>query len=303
MNAPATPDPARYAVRMCKGRIVRIAAFALLWLLAACDAENVQWAFISNPGGSFGTTGGAVIVIRWTSSSSATLAGDFLRTDGFDDRGAVAVLLPYRGDFGVLQRADGVEVRSPALAFDDGDGMRPGRFEASGATLLIPPAGGAAALRVQLPNASIVHPSALGPGTLHIARAGTLMVLESLTGLVVFGEHEEPEVVGTSATLTTTPMGNEFALLLPNQTLRLLFAPPLPLPEQRLVYVSAHDSVQILGPLSEPLAELPASSVTVQNGLGGVFLEATLPQGLPDDPGPIELLMAANNRYLLRVDS
>src|SRR5262245_54173648 len=110
-------------------------AALLVALLASCDAENVQWAFVSNPGGSFGTTGGAIIVIRFTSSSSATLGGDFLRTDGFDERGPVSVLLPFRGDFAVLDRGSSVEVRSTALAFDDGDGMRPGRFEAAGAQL------------------------------------------------------------------------------------------------------------------------------------------------------------------------
>ena len=288
---------------MCSRRLSRLAAVAAISLLAACDVENVQWAFISNPGGSFGTTGGAVIFIRFTSSSSLALEGEFLRVEGFDERGAVTVLLPHRGDFGVLARTGSVELRSPVLAFDDGNGVRPGRLEITGAALEVPPAGGAAALRVQLPAASVLHPSALGSGTLHIARAGTLMVLESATGLVVFGEREEPEIVGTSATLTTTPAGSQFALLRPDQTIRLLVAPPLPLPEQRLVPVAAHDSVQILGPVAETLAELPASSVTVQNGLNGVFLEASLPLGLPDDPGPIHLTMAAHNRYLLRVDS
>lgn len=287
---------------MCNRRIVRVAAFALLPMLAACDAENVQWAFVSNPGGSFGTTGGAVIVIRFTSSSNVTLAGDFLRVEGFDDRGPVTVLLPYHGDFAVLERSNAVEVRSPALWFDDGSGMRPGRFEATSALLQVPLAGGPASLRVQLPDASVVHPAGVGPGTLHVANAGTLMILESGSGLVVFGEQGSPEVVGTSATLTTTPFGTEFALLQSNQTLRLLVAPPLPLPEQRLVYVSEHDSVRILGPLAETLAELPAASVTVQNGVGGVFLEAELPQGLPNDPGPMSLVMAAYNRYLLRVN-
>lgn len=274
----------------------------MLPLFAACDAENVQWAFVSNPGGSFGTTGGAVIVIRFTSSSNVALEGDFLRVDGFDDRGPVTVLLPYHGDFGVLEHGNAVQVRSPALSFDDGSGMRPGRFEATGAFVQVPPAGGAASLRVQMPDSSVVHPGGVGPGTLHVARAGTLMILESAAGLVVFGEQESPEVVGTSATLTTTPMGNEFALLLPNQTVRLLVAPPLPLFEQRLVHVPEHDSVRILGPLAETLAELPAHAVTVQNGVGGVFLQAELPQGLPGDPGPMNLLMAAHNRYLLRVD-
>jgi hypothetical protein len=287
---------------MRKRRIVRAAALALLPMLAGCDVENVQWAFVSNPGGSFGTTGGAVIVIRFTSSSSVTLTGDFLRVEGFDDRGPVAVLLPYRGDVAVLERSGAIELRSPSLSFDDGDGVRPGRVEVTGASLQVPPAGGPAALRVFVPDTSVIHPAGVGPGTLHLARAGTLMILESGAGLVVFGEQGSPELVGTSATLTTTPAGNAFALLLPNQTVRILVAPPLPLPEQRLVYVAAHDSVRILGPLAETLAELPADTVTVQNGVGGVFLQAALPQGLPGDPVPMMLSMAADNRYLLRVD-
>lgn len=284
-------------------RIARVAACLFAPMFAACDAENVQWAFISNPGGSFGATGGAVIIIRITSTSTASLEGDFLRVEGFDDRGPVSVLLPYRGDFGVLLRNGVVEVRSPALSFDDGSGTRPGRFEATGAFLVVPPAGGPASLRVQLPDTSRVHPSCVGPGTLHIARAGTLMVLESPAGIVVFGEKDEPEVIGLSATLTTTPAGNAFALLRPDNTVRALIAPPLPLPEQRVVYVEEHDSYVILGPLAEVLAELPATSVSLQGGIGGVFLEASLPQGLPGDPQPTSLLMATHNRYLLRIDS
>jgi hypothetical protein len=76
----------------------------------------------------------------------------------------------------------------------------------------------------------------------------------------------------------------------------------LPLPAQRLVYVAQHDSVRILGPLAEVLAELPANSVTLPGGTGGVFLQAALPQGLPGDPTPMNLMMAADNRYLLRVN-
>lgn len=281
---------------------MRVAAIATLLTFAACHVDNVQWAFVSNPGGSFGPTGGAVIVIRFTSSSGVALAGDFLRVDGADDRGAVTVLLPFDGDFAVLERTGSVEVRSPALSFEDAGIVRPGRVELTNAFVQVPPAGGPAALRVQIPDASLVHPAGVGPGTLHIARAGTLMILESGSGLVVFGEHESPELVGTSATLTTTASGSDFALLRFDQTVRTLIAPPLPLPEQRLVHVAAHDSVRILGPLGETLAELPANSVTVQNGVGGVFLNASLPNGLPGDPGPMVLSMAADNRYLLRVN-
>jgi hypothetical protein len=285
---------------MTNRRFARVAL--LVALLAGCNAENVQWAFVSNPGGSFGTSGGAVIVIRWTSSSSLGLEGDFLRVEGFDTRGAVSVLLPHEGDFGVLVHGNSVELRSPALSFDDGSGIRPGRVDVPGGALQIPGPGGAASLHVQLPDSSVVHPGGVGPGTLHIARAGTLMILESAAGLVVFGEHETPEVVGTSATLVTTPEGNRYALRLSATQVRLLNVPPLPLPAQRLVYVAQHDSVRILGPLAEVLAELPANSVTLPGGNGGVFLQAALPQGLPGDPTPMNLMMAADNRYLLRVN-
>ena len=118
----------------------------------------------------------------------------------------------------------------------------------------------------------------------------------------MFGEKDEPEVIGTSAALTTNPAGTTFALLRPDNTVRLLVAPPLPLPEQRIVHVPQHDSVRILGPLAEALAELPSNAVTLQNGIGGVFLSADLPDGLPGDPGAFRLLMAAHNRYLLRAD-
>jgi hypothetical protein len=214
----------------------------------------------------------------------------------------VSVLLPVAGDFGVLQRSNSVEVRSPALSFEDGGHRRPGRFAADDASVEFPPAGGPAALRVRLSDTSVVHPGGVGRGTLHIARAGTLMILESGAGLVVFGEQSTPEVVGTSATLTTTPAGNGFALRRADNSLRVLNVPPLPRPEQRLVHVERHDSLRILGPVAEALAEVPADAVTLRNGEGGVFLQAALPDGLPGDPGPMNLLMAADNRYLLRID-
>lgn len=273
-----------------------------LLVLPACDAENVQWAFVSNPGGSFGPTGGAVLVIRVSSSSGLALAGEFLRVEGVDERGPVSVLLPHQGDFGVLVRDGEVEVRSPALSFDEAGGTRPGRIQVPGGMVHVPPAGGPASLLVQLPDCSVVHPGGVGPGTLYVARSGTLMILQSGAGLVVFGEREQPEVVGLSASLTTTPAGNRYALLLPGNQLRLLDTPPLPTPEQRVVPVSAHDSLRILGPRSEVLAELPASAVSLQNSTPGVFLQASLPQGLPGDPQPMSLLMATANRYLLRIN-
>lgn len=266
---------------------------AVLALLGGCDTDNVEWAFVSSPGGSFGKTGGAVIVIRVSSSSAAGLEGEFLRFDGFDDDGAVSVLLPLKGDFAVLRRAFSVELRSPAL---------PGRVELDGAGLHLPPPGGPAAMRLSLPDTSLVHPSAVGPGTLHVASAGTLMILESATGIVVFGEEPEPEVLGLSVTLTTTPPGDAYALLLPDNRLRLLVPPPLPSPAQRVRFDEARSSVSLLGPSGAVLAELPAAAVNLQNGAGGVFAQASLPQGLPGDPVPMSLLMAADNRYLLRVN-
>ncbi|HEX5053857.1 MAG TPA: hypothetical protein VFZ65_18915, partial [Planctomycetota bacterium] len=278
----------------------RFTVCLLTALLVGCNAENVQWAFVSNPGGSFGTTGGAVVVIRISSSSSAGVEGRFLRVAGDDERGPVEVLLPYQGDFAVLSRAGSVEVRSPSLSYDNGGNRTPGRVEVQGATLQTGAPGGPAALDLRLPNAAVVHPGGVGPGVLHIASNGTLMVLESGAGLVVFGEEPEPELIGLSATLTTTPFGDQYALLGPNGVLRVLVPPPAPRPEARVVFVSEHDSVRILGPTGEALAEIPRQNVQLQNGAAGVFLTASLPDGLPGDRVPMSLLMAADNRYLLR---
>jgi hypothetical protein len=283
--------------------ISRTSALASLLLLSACDADNVQWAVVSNPGGSFVGTGGAVIVIRVTSTSGLLgFEGDFLRVEGADERGPVSVLLPYDGDFGLLVRANSVEVRSPALSPQDGDRRRTSRFEAQGAALIVPPPGGPAALRVRVPDSSVVHQSGVGVGTLHVARAGTLMILESGSGLVVFGERETPEVVAMPVTLTTTSGGDRYALLRPGTQLRVLNVPPLPVHEQRLVPVPSRNSLRILGPGAEVLAELPSDVVRLEGGAGGVFMRAELPQGLPGDSKSMSLLMAAYNRYLLRIE-
>lgn len=276
---------------------------ATLMLLPACDSDNVSWAFVSNPGGSFGTTGGAVIWIRVTSSSSAGLEGAFVRADGLDDQGPVRVLLPHHGDFAVLQRNGSIELRSPALAFRANGTTRPGRFAAPGATLETPPPGGPAALRVHLPDCSIVHPAGAGQGTLHIAAAGTLMILDSALGIVVFGEQQEPEVLGLSVQLTTNPTGNAHALRLQDGRLRFLQAPPLPQPQQRLQPVPGRDALRLLGPTGEALAELPSSTVRLQNGAGGLFLQADLPPGTAGNRSAATLLMATANRYLLRIDA
>ena len=58
----------------------------------------------------------------------------------------------------------------------------------------------------------------------------------------------------------------------------------------------------MLGPTGTVIAELPAAAVSLPNGVAGIFLEASLPTGLPGDPVPMQLLMAADNRYLLRVN-
>lgn len=291
--------------RCCTGG--RAAAVPWLLLMAlpwwsACDSDNVQWAFISNPSGSLGVAGGAVLVVRTTSNSRLDLEGAFLRVDGHDDRGEVSVLLPHEGDFGILQRRGEVEIRSPALSLQVGGSARPGRIVAPGATLDLPAAGGPAAVLVRLPDAASVHPGGVGRGTLHIASAGTLLILDSLAGLVVFGEREEPEVIGTSASLTTTTAGNAYALRLLDGRVRLLHAPPAPLPQQRIQRVESRGSVRLLGPTGEVLAELPGGVVELQNGVGGIFLRAHLPQGLPGDPHAMSLWMTTNNRYLLRVE-
>jgi hypothetical protein len=276
------------------GSVVRYLAVAVLAWLGACDSDKVSWAFVSNPGGTSGQGGGIIIIINnGGGSGRLSLEGDVLQVPGRDDRGPVTTLLPHGGDVAVLARPDGLELRSPALP--------QGRIGLPGARAAV--CTGAAALRMQLPASERVHPAAAGPGVLHVAARGTLLVLESAAGLVVFGERPEPEVLPPKVLLTATADGARLAVLLGDGTLRELVPPPAPAPAERLQAVPARHSLRILGPSREVLAELPASCVQLQHGRHGLFLSAELPQGLPGAPGPFTLLMARDNRFLLRVDA
>lgn len=270
-------------------------ATALILLLPACgcDAENVQWAFVSNPGGGPGDfSGGAVIVIVYNGTLQAQSGDSWVAVRGHDGRGTVEVVLPYDSDLALLDRGSSIELRCPLLT--------PPRVELTGAALGAAP-NAATSLVLQVRDAALLHPSAVGAGTLHVASAGSLLVLASGSGLVVFGERSEPEVVGLSAELTTTPAGDELALRLLDGRVRRLVAPLPPPPAERLRRDPGRGSVRLFGPRGEVTAEIPEANVTLP-GTGTLFLTASLPQGLPGDPGPISLLMARHNRYLLRID-
>jgi hypothetical protein len=147
-----------------------------------------------------------------------------------------------------------------------------------------------------------VHPAVAGPGFLHVAATGTLLVLEGGNGFVILGERPDPEFVPPTAILTSTPDGDRLALLLDDGRLRALVPPPTPRAEQRLEPVPGMRSLRMLGPAGECLAELPADSVQLQHGVGGLFLVADVPPGSDGGKPGTTLLMARDNRYLLRLE-
>jgi len=265
--------------------IPRILSAVSVLLLAACG-DNVQWAFVSNP-----DRGGLIVVVHNNGSNPLGLESAALRVDGSDERGEVTALLAHGGDVAVLVHRDDVEVRSPAL---------PAR------AVLLPgahalPATGPACVRVSVPDAQQVHELAAGPGQLHIAATGTLLVLESSAGLVVFGERAEPEALPPTMLLTATPSNDAFAVLLPDGRLRVLLPGTAPPPEQRLRQNRMRDSVQLLGPWGDVLAELPSRMIQLDPA-PGVFLSASITGGVRGADRPATLLMARDNRFLLRVD-
>jgi hypothetical protein len=269
---------------------MRTAALLCLsgWFLAACG-DNVQWAFVSNTSSGSGQ-GGLIVVVR-SGSSALGLESAALRVAGHDRDGALTAHLPHGGDVAVLERAGGVEVRSPALPAH--------AVELAGARL--ESAAEPACLAVALPDASRLHGLAWGPGRLHVAVAGTLLVLECATGPIVFGERPEPEALPPTYQLTTTASGDAFALLLPDGRLRLLVpGAPAP-PEQRFAHDSQRNSLRLFGPWREALAELPSAMVELHPA-PGLFLRASIAGGIPGVERPTTLLMARDNRFLLRVE-
>jgi hypothetical protein len=175
-----------------------------------------------------------------------------------------------------------------------------GVIELPGAEVSVPEPG-AAALRVQVPDSGLLHPSAHGPGCLTVAARGTWLVLASDAGLVLFAPGTAPEVLPPAALLTTTSDGAQLAVLLPDGALRVLAPQPPPALEQRVQVARGGQSVRLLGPAGECLAELPSACVQWQHGSDGLLLTAELPRGTPALPGPITLLLARDNRYLLAV--
>jgi hypothetical protein len=255
-------------------------------LFAACG-DNTRWAFVSNP-----DHGGLIVVIHSGGSNPLGLESAALRVDGTDERGEVTALLAHGGDVAVLAHRDDVEVRSPVL---------PAR-----AVLLpgahVAPADGPACLRVSVPDSQQLYERAAGPGRLHVAATGTLLVLETGGGPVVFGERAEPEALPPNVLLTATPSNDALALLLPDGRLRVLTPGRAPPPEQRLTQNRMHDSVRLLGPWGEVLAELPSRLIELEPA-PGLFLSASITGGVRGAERPATLLMARDNRFLLRVDA
>lgn len=155
-------------------------------LLVACDSENVSWIFISNPGGTISGVpqGGTIIVVKGSgSSSSLTYAGESVVVSGEDEAGPVRVHLPAGAEVAVLEHREGLSVISPALPG--------GRIDLSGGRLE-PSAHPAVALRVLMPDASQAAPTLSGPGVLHIAADGTLLVAEAGGAVVAYRPDVQP---------------------------------------------------------------------------------------------------------------
>jgi len=260
-----------------------------LLLLAACG-DNVQWAFVSNTSGSNGQQG-LIVVIR-SSSSGVSLATAVLQVQGHDQDGELTAHLPHGGDVAVLERPDRVEVRSPVLPGNTVD-LPGARVEPGIST--------PECLRIVLPDSQRLHQLALGPGVLHVATTGTLLVLECATSVVVFGLDPEPEALPPNVQLTTTPSGDQFALLLQDGRLRILLPRPPATPQMRLTQDMRRGSVRVFGPWREMLAELPAAMVEVPPS-GNLFLRAVLSGGIHGAERPTTLMTPRNNRFLLRVD-
>ena len=270
------------------------AALIAACVLVGCNSDNFTWEFVSNPGGgdSF-ANGGAVLILRRASNSGLPLSDGtfrFLRESGSDERGAVTVYLAAGGDFAARQHRDRLEIRSPLL-----DG--PVRLPA--ATLR--ERSGAAVFEVQVAEASLLHASGVGRGVLYVAEVGNLLVLEHQAGLVLWGTGAEAEVLPPDHRLDSS--GAELRVLLPDQRLRVLKPGAPPPLDERVAFNDRRGSIRVFGPRRELLAELPRERVRLAGGAQGVFLSADFPQGVSArDARPLSLLMAAQNRYLLRIE-
>jgi hypothetical protein len=269
-------------------RLARVLVIASV--LAACDSENVSWIFVSNPGGgSGGTGGGAVIVIRTGSSTSAvTSSARWIQVPGLDDRGALTVHLAVGGEHALLERARELEVRSPLLP--------EARATLAGALAEFPQAG-PTALRIRALEVDAIDDRASGPGTLHFAAAGSLLLVEHAAGVLAFGEVPPRYFPAGSAVLE---IGDGLFVRTPDSRTERVLARPAPGAEDRLRRPAA-GRIELLGLGREVIARLPEERVVLHGGAMGLFLTATFPDGL-DSRTPTSLTGAEGNRYLLRVD-
>lgn len=268
----------------------RALLLAFAGLLAGCDSENVSWVFVSNPGGSFpGPSGGAVIIIRVSSSSADAAANQsFVRVTG-DDDGPVTVNLAVGAELAILERARSLEIRTPVLAADSVD--------LPGAIANFAPSAGLA-VEIRVLDAAKVDPAAAnGPGRILCAAQGTLVALEHAGGVIAFG-GESPTYLPAGTTVEDRD-GALFARL-PDDRLQRLAVVPAPATAQR-VRRPAAGQLELIGPRDTVIAALPESQCVLHDGADGLFLTASFPDGIGDDPTPSALTSAAGNRYLLQV--
>ena len=275
-------------------RLARAFLACIALVASGCDADdddNVSWWFVSNPGGSFNTGGGLIVVIKWTATPSATDPQRWIAVQGADRRGSVHVRMLTQGDSVLLEYDDRIDLLDPRLP--------EGRYSASG-TPLVEPISGPMAFALDVADTSVVHPEAYGAGRLVGAAFGSLLVLEHVLGLVVFGDEPQPRVLPRHRLQVTA---TEFRAIGPDQVVRSLRAPASTPVSERLQHDDRRGSVTIRGPFGERLAEVPQGSVQVSDGADGLLFRAEFPQGLGrGNRDPFVLMGPRNNRYVLRID-
>lgn len=257
-------------------------------LLASCsDSANVSWFFVSDPGGNWTTSsGGAVIVVRWTQSLVAAVDPGLRRLTltGADERGALAVHVPTSADAAVLEGQGDLELRSAVLPR--------GSARVRGGALAWADSG-PFACAITVPDAAAVDEQARGRGTLHLVRGGNLVALEHEGGLVVwngegvqrFGEGHRVVALGD----------DRVQIIDRDSRYSPLTIAPLRAFWDRFRNDDRRRSLRIYGPRGEWIAEIPAESARFHAGEGGLGFSAALPGGL-------SLSQAFENAYLVRVE-